>query len=101
MSPDKNTDIQDATTYVFKWSIQTILFKLCLWLLSKPWFRMFLIKLVTSAVESTKTKVDDQIVEFIKEHRRSLVTIANKEVKKDTSPVDARLLEAIKSVKIK
>lgn len=91
--------------------VQTILVQLIMFALSKPWFRAFLIKLITSSIESTldqqdssqrkQTEVDRQIAEFVREHRRAIVTIINKEVDKDTSPVDERLREAIKSLKTK
>lgn len=75
-----------------------ILINFGLWIIQQPWFQEAVVKFVTSAVEHTKTDIDDKIVAFISEHRRPLVTIANKEVVKASSKVDERLVEAIKSV---
>lgn len=75
-----------------------ILINLGLWIIQQSWFQEAVVKFVTSAVENTETEVDDKIVEFIAEHRRPLVTIANKEVLKVTSKIDERLVDAIKSV---
>lgn len=80
---------------------QKVLFRVALWLLSQAWFRMLLIKVVTSAVEKTETDIDDKIVQFLIEHRRSLMTIANKELVKASSPVDERLVDAMKSLPTK
>ena len=80
--------------------VLNLLIKVGLWIIQQPWFRLAVVKFITSAVENTETEIDDKIVEFISEHRRSLMTIVNKEVVKVTSEVDDRLVEAIKTVPI-
>ena len=76
-----------------------ILTQLGLWLIKQSWFQFSVVKFITSVIEGTGSKIDDNILKFIKEHKRSIATIANKEMAKAESVVDERLAKAIKSVK--
>jgi len=79
--------------------MKTVLFKLGMWLISQKWFQFYVVKYITQMLESVKEKevtMKNDLSNFIAEHRRSLLTIVNKEVKRVESVIDERLANALK-----
>lgn len=75
----------------------SVVFNLFLWLCKQSWFQRILIKKITSIADGSNDKESEEtrlIKVFIKEHKRSIVTIMKKEAKRD-SLVDDQLVQSI------
>jgi len=77
-------------------NMRSMLLKVGLYLLHQEWFRFQLVKLTTSVMENS---VEGELADFIKRHKRSIVTIVNKEVVLAESVIDERIQAALKEYK--
>lgn len=89
-----------ASLSVYK-SLKVKIVKMGLWVIRQPWFINFLVNALTYAIESGGQREDDKnalLLAYLKKHKRQIITIANKELTDETSPVDQRLVDALRSI---
>ncbi len=79
--------------------MKIVLKSIGIWLLEQDWFRFEITKKVTSIIDGTSTKKDDNVVNFIKRNRVELLAIVKREVKLSSSTFDDQLLKSIQETK--